>query len=606
MKQTWRIMKGCLKDYRFNSLLIKYLLIGLLFILIPSFIVESFYSLKISNNAIEEILNSNERELERSSALIDTLLLSVRNTVYNLADPLQTDLYYLSTKDSETLQQYSERLQSANHLLGVTHKNLAFLDSVYVYFEKSNLLLDGDHIGYFVEEKDSLWHDTYREMIEKKYVIKARNKYDKYPRLISFLYLLKDGKTAKTGAVILNVDVEKLGDFMGTGSYRKKDGQSSLIILDCETGILMYSDEYRHYQKEHDEINELKEVLGDKNEFSDIYTISGKQYVISGKLSNDGSMRYWYMTSMDSYGEKQAQVQGFLIKTFILSSLLCVLLSVLMAFSVYKPIAKLHDMIEKMSLTSLNHKYKSNDEIEDMKRIISMMKNKNVYLQSELDQRMLSLHNAQIQALQSQIDPHFIYNTLEIIGDTVVMIVDGENEATNMICTLAELLRISLEQDCYIVSLKKELEHAKLYTQMVNFKQMGNIRFEWDIPEEMLDKPSIKIALQPIIENAVTHGLRPLRYKGEIRITGEMQESKIIIHIQDNGVGISEKDAEEINNRLSHMDYQQVQHIGLQNVNQRIKLIFGDDCGVKIMPGKKGGTDVQIEYDVSASKKGVV
>ena len=596
MKKTWRIIKGCIKDYRFNSLLIKYLLIGFLFILVPSFIVESFYSFKISNNAMEEIRNSNERELERSSAIVDTLLLSVRNMVYNLADPLQTELYYLSTKDMATLRQNNEKLQSANHLLDVTRKNFSFLDSVYVYFEKTDLVLNGEYVGSFVDANDTLWYDTYLEMTEKSHVMRARDKYDTYPRLISFLYLLKDTSSSKTGVVVMNVDVEKLGDFMGTGSYRRKDGESTLLIFDNESSSLLYSDEYRYYSKETEEISELKSLLWEEEEFSNIYEISGEQYIISGKLSDDESMRYWYLTSMENYGGKQAEVQGFLIKAFLLSAVLYMLVSVLMAVSVYKPIAELHDMIEQTSLISLNHKYKSGSETDDMKRIISMMQNKNVYLQSELDQRMLSLHNAQIRALQSQIDPHFIYNTLEIIGDTIVMIVDGENEATNMVCALAKLLRISLEQDSYIVPLKKELEHAKLYTQLVNYKQQGNIRFYWDIPEEMLEKPIVKITLQPIIENAIFHGLRPLRYKGEIHIMGEMQGSKIMIHVRDNGVGISEEEAETINDGLRHMDYQQVQHIGLQNVNQRIKLIFGDECGVRIVPGEKCGTDVQIEY----------
>ena len=134
---------------------------------------------------------------------------------------------------------------------------------------------------------------------------------------------------------------------------------------------------------------------------------------------------------------------------------------------------------------------------------------KNESLKQEVEERMASLHNAQILALQSQINPHFMFNTLEAIGDTMVLLLGRENEATDMIQNLAILLRISLSTDTYIVPLRDELEHVKLYMQLMEFRYQGDIHYSIEVPDAMLSLSVVKLTLQPLIENAIQHGLRP-------------------------------------------------------------------------------------------------
>ena len=221
---------------------------------------------------------------------------------------------------------------------------------------------------------------------------------------------------------------------------------------------------------------------------------------------------------------------------------------------------------------------------------------KNEGLKQEVEERLASLHNAQILALQSQINPHFMFNTLEAIGDTMVLLLGQENEATDMIQNLAILLRISLSADTYIVPLRDELEHVKLYMQIMEFRYQGNIRYVIEVPDAMLEMPVVKLTLQPLIENAIQHGLRPRQYQGTVQIKGEILEDAVLIHVADDGVGMTDDAIWELNDAMRQMDFQKIQHIGLRNVYQRLWLIYGDRGKLTVARGKTSGTIVTIWY----------
>ena len=132
--------------------------------------------------------------------------------------------------------------------------------------------------------------------------------------------------------------------------------------------------------------------------------------------------------------------------------------------------------------------------------------------------------------------------------------------------------------------------------QIMEFRYQGNIRYVIEVPDAMLEMPVVKLTLQPLIENAIQHGLRPRQYQGTVQIKGEILEDAVLIHVADDGVGMTDDAIWELNDAMRQMDFQKIQHIGLRNVYQRLWLIYGDRGKLTVARGKTSGTIVTIWY----------
>ena len=191
------------------------------------------------------------------------------------------------------------------------------------------------------------------------------------------------------------------------------------------------------------------------------------------------------------------------------------------------------------------------------------------------------LEEMQLYALQNQINPHFLYNTMDTINWTAVKYLGSGNEVSDMLKKLAQLLRVGLGKDI-LTTVEEELEHVRIYLQLVEKRYKSRLQVEWDINEDILPDGIVKLSMQPIIENALTHGLRDNRYYGTIYITGQLEKERIILKIQNNGSGMEPEKMEEWNRQLEQEELYASHHIGLMNVNQRFKLVFGKESGLKL------------------------
>lgn len=220
---------------------------------------------------------------------------------------------------------------------------------------------------------------------------------------------------------------------------------------------------------------------------------------------------------------------------------------------------------------------KSYEKIDDLMKKIVLEQNER--RKSELD------------ALQSQINPHFLYNTLE----SITWMVEGEknDEAAFMITQLAKFFRISLSKGRTVISIKDELQHAQSYMniQKVRYKNTFSVMF--DVEEEVYSCCTVKLILQPILENAISYGVSAMDEGGEIRVTGQKEKGRIILTVADNGIGMSREEAEFAltdNTRVPKRG----SGVGLVNVNNRIQLLFGKEYGLKIESEPDEGTAVSV------------
>jgi two-component system, sensor histidine kinase YesM len=223
-----------------------------------------------------------------------------------------------------------------------------------------------------------------------------------------------------------------------------------------------------------------------------------------------------------------------------------------------------------------------------------------------------SKKQAQYLALQNQINPHFLYNTLEGIRSETLLA--GFEHLANMIEALATFFRYTISNVENLVTVEDELMNVRNYyiIQKYRFGDRLNVQVEYDPADEsvILACAIPKLTLQPIIENSIRYGAERKIGVGNVRITIEISTQRLIITISDNGIGMTEEALTEINDNLSrtsldhiHSDSKTDGGIALVNVNNRIKLLFGEEYGICIYSTLHMGTDVEITLPFIADKK---
>ncbi|MBO9610805.1 MAG: histidine kinase, partial [Paenibacillaceae bacterium] len=198
--------------------------------------------------------------------------------------------------------------------------------------------------------------------------------------------------------------------------------------------------------------------------------------------------------------------------------------------------------------------------------------------------------NAELIALQSQINPHFLYNTFDNINWLIKS--DDKENSLQMVTALSNLLRYSSKSDRLIVTVAEEIRHIQSYMEIMKIRFSEQISLHLAIDESLLSYHMIKLTLQPIIENAIYHAIAPKQQGGRIKVKMREAPDKVIISVLDDGVGLTKEQAEQLNRNLNKEGYPE--RIGLYNVQTRIRLFFGNEYGLRIRsrPGK--GTSVEI------------
>lgn len=209
-------------------------------------------------------------------------------------------------------------------------------------------------------------------------------------------------------------------------------------------------------------------------------------------------------------------------------------------------------------------------------------------LMSTVREEEVNLRKTELKALQAQINPHFLYNTLDSIA---WMCEQGRNtDAVKMVHALARLFRISISRGHELIPIGKEIEHAESYLQIQKYRYKNQFTYEFDVDPACLNYYCNKITLQPIIENAINHGLDLLVEEGRIDVRVREEGEDIVFYVQDNGVGMSHEQLRSIMER-SPTDRT---GIGIKNVDDRLKIYFGKYYGLRITSEPDIGTCVEI------------
>lgn len=380
----------------------------------------------------------------------------------------------------------------------------------------------------------------------------------------------------------------------------KLKNRASLWIFDENNRIVFHPEEEWVGKKINKDLQQYFD--SDENTFTDFW--ENEEMIFYFHTSPETNWTLVAMTPQQKVYEPLSGLNRIVVTAIIISLLIALMLSTGFANSIVKPLRKVQKGMKQteegdwVKLSPL----KGTDEISRVVTSYNMMIDKLSILIKNLTEAELKNHRVmfekqsiEFQALQLQINPHFLYNTLETIN--AYAMINNEVEISEMTVALSQMFRYAV-RNLEVVTVKEEVDHLKNYLMIEKYRFQKEINVEFDIDPSLYNEEIVKLTMQPLVENAIHHGFRNNRDTGKIVIRATKGEQLLIIEIKDNGLGISPERLAELNAVMKQNRNQNIPTktgIGLSNVNRRIQLIFGDHYGLNIYSKQGQGTTVMMK-----------
>lgn len=298
-------------------------------------------------------------------------------------------------------------------------------------------------------------------------------------------------------------------------------------------------------------------------------------------------------TNVKELLSKSRQAQSVYVLTAIILVIVALLFSRFMARSITLPIQKLRDSMKKVQEGDFSVSdvvVDSKNEIGSLTKSFDVMTHRIHELMEQNVHEQEEKRKSELKALQSQINPHFLYNTL----DSIIWMAEGKKneEVVLMTASLARLLRQSISNEDEVVPIANEVEYARGYLTIQKMRYKDKLEFQIEVDSSILYIPLIKLVLQPIIENAIYHGLKYKESKGLLIVKGFMKDGNAVLQVIDDGVGMDEETLAHIYDK--HKVNYHSNGVGVYNVQKRLKLYYGEDYGITYTSELGKGTTATI------------
>jgi len=397
----------------------------------------------------------------------------------------------------------------------------------------------------------------------------------------------------KTGECIGVILIDMKLDIIKSVIEHAKPAKNGFVYIVDSNGEIVYSpvNEIVYRIKSNWIENSSGEIL--------IKKIKGNDYkIIHGNSTYTG----WKTVEVFPLSESLSVIKSLVyysIMIAIITLLIAEILAVFFTKSIVTPISKLKRLMKKTQEGNFdvvfNSKY--DDEIGELGSAFNIMVKEIKNLISLVEIEGKKKRKAEISILHAQIKPHFIYNTL----DTIQWMAQEHDaqDIVDIVGNLTNLLRIGLSAGAEIIKISQEIKHVESYLLIQKIRYEDKLNYEINIEAEVLDLSVIKLILQPLVENAIYHGIKEKRGRGYIKINGIIKNEKICFTIQDNGIGIKKEKLIEINEMLSGETISSaVVGYGIYNVNEKIKLTYGEEFGIEYHSIYGEGTTVVVWHPI--------
>lgn len=386
---------------------------------------------------------------------------------------------------------------------------------------------------------------------------------------------IKSPQTNTTeGIIIVTVYAERINQII---DKTDKQYDEMILLLDRDSQLI------NHASKEQSHVMERLADISLKEAEGEPYLMDNGHMYISGESTEHQPLKIIGLIPEETLLKDAASLRNRLAVIFVVLLLISMTLSLGVAYNFVKPILQLAFYMKKMNQDKLAP-YRAGemqDEIGFLIKSFNQMVSRLQISFERIEQEREKQKKAELRALQAQINPHFIYNTLNNVRWLVRM---GKNEPVfEMITSMNEVLVGAFRLDNPIISIAEEIGYLSEYVKIQSMAHPDQFEVHYEIGESVKDGQIARMSLQPLMENAIMHGILPKRGPGKIRVTGFEESDRIVIKVEDDGVGTSMPDSAPNEGR---------EHVGIVNVDKRIQLYFGDSYGVRwtSVPGK--GTTV--------------
>lgn len=571
-----------------------------LLLIIPTFIV-FLISFVVVNAQINKELDS---RAGNTLSNINTNLDFVVSSVVFQNDQLTNNSYMVLALKKlfkrEPNIQYSDAiyLRNIKTMMQSIIQSYPYIQSVYLYLDGYDSFFSSqDGVMQFSNEEDRAWRQIYfgmdkeaKNRIESRYI--TYNGKQKQVLTIYQRMLLLDG------TVVMNLDVEKYRELLDN------------ILLNEDETVLFYNqggDLLFSWPGGGGSVPGEFRLAGDQIEKKQNKWIQagGKRYLLHTEFNSRYSLNLVSLISIEAKTVRIVQMLRLFGFIFFVNSAAMLLLAY---FTTKRTFRQLYYMIQvfhdaESGVYPTEPRKEMRDEYDVIMNNIIYLFLQTLRLNASLVQKQHEQEVAELTALQLQINPHFLFNTLQNVQMEIRKPEQDTGEASRILDYLSDILKYALADPMEKISLREEVQYLKKYVAIQNFRFGERFITYYEIEEELMDLRVFRLMLQPLVENSILHGIRHKEGTGYVKVQIFKRKGRIHFRVVDNGAGMEK---EELLSLKASMKEINVYHIGLANVNSRLKLHFGEEAGIAVRSKKNWGCVMEFilsEADVSQEMK---
>lgn len=397
---------------------------------------------------------------------------------------------------------------------------------------------------------------------------------------------------SKLGYIMLHFSLKEVQKFLDPilGS-----ASGTMLIVDRQ-GTIVYAPDFAQIG------NKISETMRTQEPEGEGYTIirdNGRRYLVTSTSLRMVDWDIYSKSDLDELLSDGRDMQHITLLFVAVSFALAFLAAHLLSVGLVTPIKRLKNAMVKVRQGNLDVQAGklSNDEIGDLGRYFDEMIAQIKLLIEQVYKAELHEREAKLSALQAQINPHFLYNTLETINS--IAAIEGVPKVSEIARALSDMFRYNTKTGGLTVMMAEEVRHIRNYLRIVSIRFEDKLSIRIDIPEELMMYRMIKLVFQPIVENAVFHGIESKRGKGTLTICGKKEQEDLLIVIGDDGIGMTEEQLDALRSRLANQSpvgsaETEEGKVGIKNVHDRIRFYYGAEYGITLDSQPGSGTQVTI------------
>lgn len=586
----------------------KLIVIFLIVIILPEVVLSAFSAYLGSYSLKNKVMKSTQ---ETTRQMIDNIDNEINNTM-NLTMQVTSDRKLkeiLAQEKKTTTASYYEDEQYMNNLIDMAFVTSFAVENIYicsyngmVYTSDKNYLslrreYDFTRTQWFAFMKRSGTNTMILSTYDRASVIQEGAE----KKLFSIVKKIYDeNNTKEVGCIIVDLSSNTLGNLLQDMNNNK--GQKVVIVDDNKTIVYHPDSQYIGTQFRSDYISDaLMQKSG--------YLESEKENKFVAFSTSE--ITKWSVIYELEAAALLSDIRNLRI-VIIATTLLCIIVSLYLAFTVKRsmtePITQLQKKMRQVGKGDfdIDADTGTQDEIGQLASSFDKMVKKTKQLIDNVYQSEIYQKEAELNALQAQINPHFLYNTLQTID--MMAEAEGADSISDACQALSKMYRYSINRGQEYVSLKEEISHIKNYMIIQKLRFGKKVDIFYEIETGCGELLIVKLLIQPLVENAVVHGIENSIGKCQVVVRAYQKDETLVIQVEDDGDGIPRERLEQLNNRLENYSRNDIVHkvsyegthssIGLENTNARIKLYFGEEYGIKIGSKEGEGTLVELNLPV--------